>query len=103
MLLNYCYKERPIIPFEAIEYLANEKMISLRSVCFCNPGIDEINNSITHEEMVSYFSSHNNGDYHDMVKYLGKMIGAIRVSVGLATNYADLEKFIALSKMVANK
>jgi len=80
--------------FEDIELQANAKGISIRSGCFCNPGIDEVNNCLTTEELSQYYVTHNKGDYKDMIAYLGKMRGATRVSVGMATNKADLDQFI---------
>jgi selenocysteine lyase/cysteine desulfurase len=100
IILNFVDSEGHTMPFELIEARANERMISIRSGCFCNPGIDEINNCITTEEMSKYFSTHEKGDYHDMVTTLGKMRGAIRVSVGLATNLADLDAFVDFAQGV---
>lgn len=80
--------------FEQIEELANKQKISIRSGCFCNPGIDEVNNCLTTEELSQYYVTHKKGDYKDMIAYLGKMRGATRVSVGMATNQADLDHFI---------
>lgn len=94
IIINLVDREGHTLPFEIVEAKANERMISIRSGCFCNPGIDEINNCITTAEMSKYFSTHDKGDYHDMVATLGKMRGAIRVSVGLATNEADLDAFV---------
>jgi selenocysteine lyase/cysteine desulfurase len=84
------------IKFEKIEELANSKNISIRSGCFCNPGIDEINNGLTKEEMTTYFTSRETGNYKEMEDFLKKMRGATRVSVGIATNKADLDAMISL-------
>lgn len=102
IILNLVDSEGHTMPFEQVEARANERMISIRSGCFCNPGIDEINNCITTAEMSKYFSTHDKGDYHDMVTTLGKMRGAIRVSVGLATNQADLDVFVDFVETVAS-
>ncbi len=101
IILNYLDEEGKVLPFQHFEEYANQHNISIRSGCFCNPGIDEINNCITNEEMTRYFSTHENGDYYDMVATLGKMRGAIRVSVGLATNKQDLDTFIEFAKVYA--
>jgi molybdenum cofactor sulfurtransferase len=103
IILNFLDAHGRVIPFELAEERANGKMISIRSGCFCNPGIDEINNCITTEEMSTYFSTHEKGDYHDMVATLGKMRGAIRVSVGLATNVADLDAFVGFAEDMADR
>lgn len=84
-----------VIPFEEIEKKTNAQMISIRSGCFCNPGIDEINNCLSTEELSKYFSSRDNGNYYDMIEVLQKMRGATRVSVGIATTQKDLDVFIS--------
>jgi selenocysteine lyase/cysteine desulfurase len=103
IIMNFFDDKGNKIPFQNIEKLTNEKNISIRSGCFCNPGIDEINNCITNSEMDKYFSTIENGDYNDMVNFLGKMRGAIRVSVGLGTNKDDLDKFIEFITDLKNK
>jgi molybdenum cofactor sulfurtransferase len=86
-----------------IEKMANAEMISLRTGCFCNPGIDELNHSISAEQLNQYFTSRDQGDYDDMMNFLGKMRGAVRVSIGLPTTAADIGKFIRFVKTLANK
>ncbi|MCO6460653.1 MAG: aminotransferase class V-fold PLP-dependent enzyme [Saprospiraceae bacterium] len=98
VVMNFYDAEGKNIPFETIDLIAKEKNISIRSGCFCNPGIDEINNCITNEEMTQYFVSRDKGDYEDIVHYLGKMRGATRVSMGIATTIRDLDAFVDLVK-----
>lgn len=95
LIMNFFDAEGNVFPFEEIEAKANKRLISIRSGCFCNPGIDEVNNCITTEELTAYFTSHQEGDYHSMIQYLNKMRGATRVSVGLATRKQDLDAFIS--------
>ena len=89
--------------FEEIESITNRQNISIRSGCFCNPGIDEINNCITTDEIAKYFTSREHGNYHDMIRYLGKMRGATRVSVGFASSEKDIERFVAFASALLNK
>ncbi len=103
LIMNFFDPEGKLFPFEKIEAMANAKKISIRSGCFCNPGIDEINNCVTTEELANYFVSRDKGDYHDIVAYLGKMRGAIRVSVGIASNGNDLMRFVELISTLKNK
>ncbi|HRP88421.1 MAG TPA: aminotransferase class V-fold PLP-dependent enzyme [Edaphocola sp.] len=83
-----------IIPTDKIEHLANIENISLRTGCFCNPGLDEINNCITNSDLVHYFTSKGNYEYYDMITFLGKMRGAVRVSFGLATVKEDIDHLV---------
>jgi molybdenum cofactor sulfurtransferase len=103
IIMNFFDPNEKAYSFNEIENLTNDQLISIRSGCFCNPGIDEINNCITNEEISKYFMTRDNGDYYDMIAFLGKMRGATRVSVGLATSKKDLDKFIELTRSLKNK
>ncbi|MFT5385279.1 MAG: molybdenum cofactor sulfurtransferase [Saprospiraceae bacterium] len=102
-MMNFFDSNEKHFSFEDIEESANKQNISIRSGCFCNPGIDEVNSCLTYEELAKYFSSRDKGDYHDMVSFLHKMRGATRVSVGIATTKADLDTFINFVKALRNK
>ena len=81
----------------------NIEMISLRTGCFCNPGIDELNNCISADQLREYFTSRISGDQNDMVSFMRITRGAIRLSVGCPTSYADIEKFICFAGKFLNK
>ena len=98
MIMTFFKEDGDPIPFELIEEMANKQNISVRSGCFCNPGIDEINNCLTSEELAKYFSSRDKGNYQDMINYLNKMRGATRISVGIATVKKDLDTFLDFVK-----
>jgi selenocysteine lyase/cysteine desulfurase len=103
LIMNFVDDQGEVYPFEFIEEITNSKLISIRSGCFCNPGTDEINSCLTIEELSQYFTSRDSGNYHDMIKNLGKMRGAIRVSVGIATTKKDLDVFISFVHELMNK
>ena len=94
IIMNFFDKNGTLIPFEKVEQLANRRNISTRTGCFCNPGIDEINNCVTTDEISKYFMSRDSGNFNDMIKFLGKMRGATRISVGLATSKSDLDHYV---------
>lgn len=94
--------EEKLLDYRRIEELANHARISLRTGCFCNPGAGEIAEGLTAEDM--RFGLENGADINlprflQIIQHRGhKSAGAIRVSVGLATNFADvfqLMQFIA--------
>ena len=91
------------IPFEYVEELANNSNISLRTGCFCNPGIDEINTCMDKNELMTYFDSRDEGNYQDMVEFLGKLRGAVRISIGIVSNYYDIDYFINFCKQFIDK
>jgi len=103
MILCFKNLDGSKIGFEKIEALANSKQISIRSGCFCNPGLDETNNCLTTEEIAKYFTSRESGNYSDMINFLQRMRGATRISVGIATNQNDLDAFISFAKELKDK
>ena len=103
IIVNFFDVEGRVFAFEDIEFMANKDKISIRSGCFCNPGLDEINNCLSNDEIATYFMSRDEGDYHDMTTFLGKMRGATRVSVGIPTSQKDILKFLDFAKSLRNK
>ncbi len=102
-LINFFDVRGQQYPFQFIEQLANEEMISFRTGCFCNPGIDELNHVLSAEQLKQYFTSRDRGDYYDFINFTGQLRGAVRISIGLATIKADLEKFISFARKFLNK
>jgi molybdenum cofactor sulfurtransferase len=92
-ILNVYDEEGFPVPFYQVEQLANEHNFSIRTGCFCNPGIDEINNHIDEGTLRTYFETRTKGDYFDMQDYLDQLRGAIRISLGIASNFEDVYRF----------
>lgn len=90
-------------PLDLVEELAGQHQISLRTGCFCNPGIDELNHQIEKDQLQKYFESREYGDYDGFIAYQERTRGAVRLSVGLATTTTDIEKFFLFAKMLLNK
>lgn len=103
LIMTFFNPDGSLAPFELIEQKANKLNISVRAGCFCNPGIDEVNNCLTSSELHAYFSSREKGNYQDMIHYLNKMRGAIRVSVGIPTIQKDLDTFIRFVSALKNQ
>lgn len=102
-LINFLDQHGQQYPIELVEQKANRNKISIRTGCFCNPGIDELNHSVSGQSLKEYFTCRNNGDYQDMIQFLGKRRGAVRVSLGLATTSQDIEKFTRFGRKLLNK
>ena len=87
------------IDYRLVEPLANEAGISLRSGCFCNPGAGEVAHGITPQEVSACFGSGTPMTYEEYFAYVqerrGTEISALRVSLGLASNFADVYRFTA--------
>lgn len=94
IILNLFDQDGEIVPFQEVEQRANEMNFSIRTGCFCNPGIDEISNVLNRGELQDFFDSHKDGSYQEMQESLEKMRGAIRISLGIVSNFADVRRFL---------
>jgi molybdenum cofactor sulfurtransferase len=101
-MFNFFDTDEQTYPLYYIEKLAAENNISLRTGCFCNPGIDECIHGISANQLKSYFTGRNDGDYDDMINFIGKMRGAVRLSIGISTTSQDIGKFLRLTKTLLN-
>ena len=85
-----------------IEEQANESNISLRTGCFCNPGAGEIALQISRVELDVCFTQpgHENRFTVDDFRLCidGKSSGAVRISVGMVTNFKDVQGFLAFAR-----
>ena len=70
--------------------------ISIRAGCFCNPGAGEIALGLSSGEMQTCFArSHERMTYDEFRRCIDdKSTGAVRISLGLASNFADAASFL---------
>ena len=97
--LNFYDPEGHLLDYRRVEEMAGEQGISLRTGCFCNPGAGETAEGITEEDVRAALAldpqNMNLTRFLDLVTSRGgKSAGAIRVSLGLASNFADAHRFI---------
>jgi len=85
-----------------MEALAGEQRISLRTGCFCNPGDGEVAHRITAADMAACFTEPAAVTFQECQDLIGtatgKMPNTIRVSLGLASNFADVYKFVEFAE-----
>ena len=96
--LNLYDPQGHLLDYRRVEELAGAENISLRTGCFCNPGAGEIAEGLTEEDMRAGFTL---GADINLLSFLRlmqerghKSAGAIRASIGLATNFADVWRFL---------
>jgi len=84
------------IDHELVEARANARSISLRTGCFCNPGAGETALGLESTELKQCFSGEDlRMTFAQFRRCIdGKSTGAVRVSVGLATNFEDVRKLV---------
>jgi molybdenum cofactor sulfurtransferase len=84
-----------VVDFRAVEAAAAERGISLRTGCFCNPGASETARGLTEPEMERVFAFGRQPGVDELRRLLpGRALGAVRVSVGIATTEGDLDRFL---------
>jgi len=103
---NFYNKDGHIIDHRDIEEAANQVNISLRTGCFCNPGAGEIALEISSMELAACFSKPGKeqrltmDDFRQCID--GKSTGAVRISVGIVTNFNDVQTFLNFAKTLLN-
>ena len=95
--MNLLDRSGQVIDHERIEQGAGEHGISVRTGCFCNPGAGESALGLSKLELEGCFS--NAGVDLTYEQFRGcidpsKGSGAVRVSLGLVSNLADVERFV---------
>ncbi|NIP25421.1 MAG: hypothetical protein GWO38_16775 [Phycisphaerae bacterium] len=96
--LNFYDPEGHLVDYRRVEELASVEGISLRTGCFCNPGTGEIAEDLTAEDMLAGLEAGpdiNLVRFMEIIQHRGnKSAGAIRISMGLATNFSDIYRFV---------
>jgi selenocysteine lyase/cysteine desulfurase len=102
--MNFYDADERIMDFRHIERLANERRISLRTGCFCNPGAGEVANHLSAAEMASCFISKERMTFEQFLAVMdGKASGAVRVSLGVASNFADVFSFARFARSLVDR
>jgi len=105
--MNFYDPKGLLLDYRRIEELAGQARISLRTGCFCNPGAGETAEGLTEDDMRAGIAE---GAGITLPRFLqvmqgrgGKSAGAIRVSFGLASNFADAERFLAFAAQLRDQ
>jgi selenocysteine lyase/cysteine desulfurase len=100
--VNFYDKNNKALDHRFIEQQANEANISLRTGCFCNPGAGEIALGISRVELDVCFTSQGHEDRLSIDDFRlcidGKSSGAVRISVGMVTDFKDVQGFLAFAR-----
>jgi selenocysteine lyase/cysteine desulfurase len=87
-----------------VERLANEERISLRAGCHCNPGAREAALGFTKEDLAPCFRDKDRLTFEQFLHVIdGKTTGALRASIGLATTFADVYKYVRFAQTFVNR
>jgi len=100
--VNFYDKDDKAFDHRYIEEQANNVNISLRTGCFCNPGAGEVALEISRVELDVCFTKPGNESRFTVDDFRlcidGKSSGAVRISVGMVTNFKDVQGFLAFAK-----
>jgi selenocysteine lyase/cysteine desulfurase len=97
---NLLDPEGAIVPYGIVERKAGDAGISLREGCFCNPGAAEVALGLDRLDALECYEAMPHGSFS--LKKLAECldyevaVGALRASVGIATNGLDLDRFESL-------
>ncbi|HUY58556.1 MAG TPA: aminotransferase class V-fold PLP-dependent enzyme [Solirubrobacteraceae bacterium] len=94
---NFRHPDGRIVDERYVDRIARQHNVSLRTGCFCNPGAGEVAFTISRETLVG-------GEFgegmtlDDYVRAIGLPSGgAIRASLGLASNFQDIHRFMSFA------
>jgi selenocysteine lyase/cysteine desulfurase len=105
--LNFYDPDGHLLDYRRVEELAGLEGISLRTGCFCNPGAGETAEGLSEADMLAGIEA---GLDMTLPRFLqviqhrgGKSAGAIRVSVGIASNFADVYRFVRFAESLRDQ
>jgi selenocysteine lyase/cysteine desulfurase len=87
--------EGNVVPFQKVEKRAQENGVAVRGGCFCNPGASEAAFALQGHEVRRCLEQLGDGfSIEAFSECLGKPVGAVRASVGLANRRDDIDRLI---------
>ena len=100
LALNFLDARGHVVDHCLVEREASRRLISLRTGCFCNPGAGEMALGLSRRELVACFDrSEGELTYESFRGCIhGKGTGAIRISLGLVSNFSDVYRFLELAQ-----
>jgi selenocysteine lyase/cysteine desulfurase len=97
--LNFRDPAGTVFNFHDVEERASRRNISLRTGCFCNPGAGELAFGLTRADIVDCFENDKRASFERcIISVKGKTAGAVRVSLGLVSNFGDAFHFVEFAR-----
>ncbi len=100
LAFNFCRADGVVVDHQAVDTLAAQDGIAIRTGCFCNPGAGEVALGLSETELTRCFRDA--GDRmtrDDFIRCIdAESGGAVRVSFGLASNFDDAHRFVAFAR-----
>ena len=103
--MNFYDARGQYLDHRLIEAAANQVGISLRTGCFCNPGGGEVALGISKDELLTCFTAEKPRltfeDFRLCIDH--KEVGAVRVSTGLVSDFADVYRFVEFAQRLVDQ
>ena len=100
--MNFYAPDGRPIDHREVERRANAAGISLRTGCFCNPGGGEIALGLSQPELAACFRQPGHQDHLTIDDFRlcidGKSTGAVRISLGVMSNFDDAQRFLRFAQ-----
>jgi selenocysteine lyase/cysteine desulfurase len=99
---NVCDRRGEVVAYSIVEDAARRAGVSMRGGCFCNPGASEVAFGLDRERISGCFDSI--GETFTVERFascVDSAVGAVRVSVGMANNRADVLRALDVVRRVA--
>jgi selenocysteine lyase/cysteine desulfurase len=102
LAFNFFDPAERLIDHGEVERRAGERRISLRTGCFCNPGAGEVALGLSRDELARCFADRPTRMTRDDLRLCvdPKAAGAVRISLGLASNFADAWAFVEFARQL---
>lgn len=105
LALNFYDPQGRFLDHRTIEVEAGSVGISLRTGRFCNPGGGEVALELSRAELVACFDETSErltiDDFRRCID--GKSSGAVRVSLGVASNFTDVYRFVQFARAFVDR
>jgi selenocysteine lyase/cysteine desulfurase len=96
--MNFFDPESHLVHPREIEDAAGRRKISLRTGCHCNPGAGETAFGISEEQMAAFFKPQAQSNFDRFMHVVNDVkAGAVRASLGIVSNQADVDAFLAFA------
>ena len=92
--MNFLLPDGSWVDERVVDRVAAAHRVSLRTGCFCNPGAAELAFGVRHESLLGGMENtlRTFDDYVEATRLQSG--GAVRVSLGVATTFADVYRFM---------
>jgi selenocysteine lyase/cysteine desulfurase len=105
--LNFYDPDGHLVDYRRVEELAALQRISVRTGCFCNPGAGETAEHITEDDIESAIALSADMNLPRFLQFVthrgGKSAGAMRVSLGIASNFDDVQHFLDFARTLRDQ